>query len=286
MKPGLNIGDAYEYNITVADAMRAQFGAVVVHNLYATASMLSHMEWASRQHILPYLEDGEEGVGYHADIRHLAPTPVGATVNIKSTVTHVDGKFVTTKTEAWNDRGKIGEAVLVQALVRVDNLYNRATEAIPGQLAQNAHRPAMLWSEDCRSSFALSIKGFEHNFPCTRYDEWFICLGELNDHKITYKHEGPFLLKYETEELIDGLRRVYSGEQASFQSDFMQQILSINAAREQDRCRLEIGFRQPDEAKHKDDFETLKASLLCTRESLQEFCRTLGDQLNRFDSNL
>lgn len=285
MKPGLNIGDIYEMEVLVDESMRAQFGTVVVHNLYSTASMMTHMEWAARQHILPYLEEGEEGVGHQVEIKHLNPTPVGAKVKIKSTVTSVDAKSVVSKVEAWNEKHKIGEGVFAQSLVKVSDLAARSA-AVP--VAEAPPPPAaVLWSNDQKSSFSLMLKCFEHNFPCSRYDEWFICVGELSNSAQHVKHEGPFLLKYETEELIENLKRVYGGEQAAFKTDLLEPIFSLSIQAENEDCfGLKLGLKQRDDKKHKNDFELVSASMVCTKESLEQFCDALDAQLNRFDSGL
>ena len=125
MKTGLAVGHTYEYSLQVTEAMKARFGEVEVHDLYSTASMITHMEWAARQHILPYLEPGEEGVGYHIDVKHLNPTPIGAMVRVKSTVTQIEPKRVISFVEAWNDETKIGEGTITQALVLITDLKHR-----------------------------------------------------------------------------------------------------------------------------------------------------------------
>jgi predicted thioesterase len=122
MKPGLQVGEVYEFTLTVTEEMRAHFGEVEVHPLYSTASMITHMEWAARQHILPYLEPGEEGVGYHVDVKHLAPTPIGATVRVRATVMEVQLKRVTSHVEAWNDLTQIGDGTFIQGLVPIAKL--------------------------------------------------------------------------------------------------------------------------------------------------------------------
>lgn len=125
MKSGIRIGQAYEFEITVTEEMRAHFGEVTVHPLYSTAAMLTHMEWASRQHILPVLEDGEEGVGYRMEIDHFAPVPIGETVRITSTVTGIKPNRVICRCEAYHGPRKIGQALVTQAVLPLDKLHAR-----------------------------------------------------------------------------------------------------------------------------------------------------------------
>lgn len=48
-----------------------------VHPVYATYWMAKHMELVGRKVLLPFLEPGEEGVGYEVRVRHLAPALPG-----------------------------------------------------------------------------------------------------------------------------------------------------------------------------------------------------------------
>lgn len=53
MKEGLKVGDWAVLEIVVTEDMFAQFGDELVHPAYSTASMVYHMEWVSRDSLLP-----------------------------------------------------------------------------------------------------------------------------------------------------------------------------------------------------------------------------------------
>ena len=102
----ITIGHTYEFTAVVTEAMKASLHGVPVHDLYGTTAMIAHMEWAARQHILDSLEPGEEGVGYAIHVTHLNPTPIGATVRVRSEVTGVVTEpsgvvKVTSRVAAW-----------------------------------------------------------------------------------------------------------------------------------------------------------------------------------------
>lgn len=126
MKPGLSVGETYAFSLTVSEAMKGTLLDHPIHELYGTAAMIAHMEWAARQHILPYLEEGEEGVGHHINVRHLHPTPVGAEVRITSTVSEVGPRRVKSHVAAWWGEIRIGAGEVEQALVEKAILYQRA----------------------------------------------------------------------------------------------------------------------------------------------------------------
>jgi predicted thioesterase len=62
--------------------------------VYATPMMVSDVEYACRDFLLQHLDAGEDSVGAHVTIDHLAPTPLGLTVKIELKVVEVDRRKV------------------------------------------------------------------------------------------------------------------------------------------------------------------------------------------------
>ncbi len=121
MKSGLLPGAEAAVTVTVTQEMLATFEELgPVHSLYATWSMVRHMELACRKIILPFLEPGEEAVGYSIQVTHLAPTEVGDRVTARARLVSVTGRKIVCAVEAFNSKEKIGEGTQVQALVRKD----------------------------------------------------------------------------------------------------------------------------------------------------------------------
>lgn len=261
MKPGLRIGDRRELTIVVTEAMQARFEEAPVHSLYGTAALLQHMEQVARQHILPYLETGEEGVGYHIDLKHLQPTPIGASVRLCSTVTGLSANRVISRVEAWREphdkQGKpgekivgekIGEGFITQALVHVQALYAKAhraaseTETIENEPASSdvaalasgdEPPPATLQAQDETQHMALALLCWETGFfPCTRYDEWLICrVALVNGALQVFEEEGAFLLRHEIEECLEATQALLAGRITSFESDFLEPVLKLHLQR-------------------------------------------------------
>jgi len=63
--------------------------------VYATPRMVSDVEYACRDFLLQHLDAGEDSVGAHVSIDHLAATPLGLQVTIQATVAEVDRRKVT-----------------------------------------------------------------------------------------------------------------------------------------------------------------------------------------------
>jgi fluoroacetyl-CoA thioesterase len=62
--------------------------------VYATPKMVSDVEYACRDWLVGHLDAGEDSVGTHVSIDHLAATPLGLKVSIAVTVKEVDRKKV------------------------------------------------------------------------------------------------------------------------------------------------------------------------------------------------
>ena len=62
--------------------------------VYATPRMVSDVEYACREMLREHLEEGEDSVGTHVSIDHLAPTPMGMTVRIEVRIVEVDRRKV------------------------------------------------------------------------------------------------------------------------------------------------------------------------------------------------
>lgn len=117
MKPGLMEGHTSTINVTVTPDMFAQFEGKIIHPAYSTVSMVYHMEWASRQIILPYLEEDEEGMGGAVTVKHIAASPEGSKVTVTATLHQFIDNIVITKVTAHNEKGLIGVGEVKQVIL-------------------------------------------------------------------------------------------------------------------------------------------------------------------------
>ena len=93
MKPSLRSGLSATREVTVDESRCIGFmgkeGAV-----YATPRMVSDVEYTCRDMLLEHLDAGEDSVGAHVSIDHLAPTPIGLAATIEVRITEVDRRKV------------------------------------------------------------------------------------------------------------------------------------------------------------------------------------------------
>jgi predicted thioesterase len=87
--------------------------------VYATPMMILEMEMASSDAINKFLEPGWVTVGTEVDIRHLAATPVGATVRTRARVIAVERRLIRFEVEAFDDKRRIGEGRHARGLVNI-----------------------------------------------------------------------------------------------------------------------------------------------------------------------
>ena len=94
MKSTLKVGLASTVRLTVDDSRCIGFmgkeGMV-----YATPRMVLDVEHACRDLVLEHLDDGEDSVGAHVSIDHLAATPLGLEVTIDVAVVELEKRRVT-----------------------------------------------------------------------------------------------------------------------------------------------------------------------------------------------
>lgn len=117
MKAGVQIGESKTMTIEVTKEMIAQFAGEVVHPVYSTASMVYHMEWVSRQLLIPYLEASEEGMGAAVSVKHLAPSGLGTKVKLTAIISAVSDRRMTTVVTAENTVGLIGKGEVTQVIL-------------------------------------------------------------------------------------------------------------------------------------------------------------------------
>jgi fluoroacetyl-CoA thioesterase len=93
LKPSLKAGITTRREVVVDQERCIGFmgksGAV-----YATPRMVSDVEYTCRDFILPHLDAGEDSVGTHVTIDHLAATPMGLKVTIDIHVAEVERRKV------------------------------------------------------------------------------------------------------------------------------------------------------------------------------------------------
>ncbi len=126
LKPGLE-GRA-ETTVELADtALEVGSGSLRV---YATPCMAALMEGAACACLEEALPEGQTSVGTALNLRHTAATPVGMDVWAAASLTAVDGKKLTFEIEAFDETGKIGDAIHERFLVNEERFLQKAYDKL------------------------------------------------------------------------------------------------------------------------------------------------------------
>jgi fluoroacetyl-CoA thioesterase len=104
-------GMVEELTLSVEEQHTASHVGSGALRVLATPVMIAWMERASLRLLVNRLPAGQSSVGVRVEISHLAPTPQGFTVRVRSEVVAVEGFKVTFHVEAWDEIDKIGEGL-------------------------------------------------------------------------------------------------------------------------------------------------------------------------------
>ncbi|MEW6304938.1 MAG: enoyl-CoA hydratase-related protein [Verrucomicrobiota bacterium] len=128
MKPGLQVGLSSDLAWPVDPSQTITLGGEPAATVFATPSMVNLMEHAAREVLRPFLEDGEESVGVDVEVKHLAPTPLGANVRAVATVTGINGRTVSFDVLAFDHGGQIGSGKHRRAIIQLDRFIQHVGE--------------------------------------------------------------------------------------------------------------------------------------------------------------
>jgi predicted thioesterase len=85
--------------------------------VYATPKMVSDVEYTCREFLLQHLDPGEDTVGAHVSIDHLAPTPLGMQATVEVKVSEVDRRKVVLAFSVRDALEEVGRGTHVRFVV-------------------------------------------------------------------------------------------------------------------------------------------------------------------------
>ena len=97
----------------------------------ATPVLVGLMEEAALIAVEGLLPPGHQTVGTRLDITHVAATPVGLHVIARAELTRIDGRRLTFRIWADDERDRIGEGTHERIIVNVERFDARAQEKAP-----------------------------------------------------------------------------------------------------------------------------------------------------------
>lgn len=128
LKPGLT-GTADLLVGAEHTAPRVGSGMVAV---LATPVMINVIEAAALAAIEHLLPSGHQSLGIHLDVRHFAATPVGMRVLATAELTAIEGRTLTFRVEARDEREPIGDGTHRRVVVNVARFDGRVQRKLTG----------------------------------------------------------------------------------------------------------------------------------------------------------
>jgi fluoroacetyl-CoA thioesterase len=120
-RPELEAGTVGTASVVVAERDTAAAMALEPGDefpaVFATTRMIGLMELAAGRAMRALLQPGELSVGYAVEVKHTAPTPVGARVVAEATFVAREGKLYVFDVVARDPGGEIGRGRHVRAIV-------------------------------------------------------------------------------------------------------------------------------------------------------------------------
>jgi predicted thioesterase len=86
-------------------------------DVLSTPAMIMLMEMAAIEAVDPGLPAGFATVGFHVDVKHFAPAPLGSPVTARAKVTGVEGSKISFEVVAFCGDRKIGEGTHRRAVI-------------------------------------------------------------------------------------------------------------------------------------------------------------------------
>jgi predicted thioesterase len=123
LQPGLQFGKKVEITEDRCIGFMGREGMV-----YATPKMVSDVEYACRDWLVGHLDAGEDSVGTHVTIDHLAATPMGLQVSIQVSVKEVDRRKVTFEFSVRDPIEECGRGIHVRFVVENAKRNQRLAE--------------------------------------------------------------------------------------------------------------------------------------------------------------
>lgn len=98
----------------------------------ATPVMINVIEAAALAAVEHLLPAGHQSLGIHLDVRHFAATPIGMTIRAVAELVGVEGRTLTFRVEARDDREPIGDGSHQRVVVNVARFDARVQKKVGG----------------------------------------------------------------------------------------------------------------------------------------------------------
>jgi fluoroacetyl-CoA thioesterase len=125
MKSAPKIGTTSETTFVVEAKHCIEFATDGMPAVLSTPNLIGILERTARQAITPFLDVNERSVGVEIELRHLAPSPLGATVTATARVIGHSGRLIDFQIEARDEHELIVRGVHKRAIIQIASFAKR-----------------------------------------------------------------------------------------------------------------------------------------------------------------
>jgi fluoroacetyl-CoA thioesterase len=122
------VGTRGEQKLLVTSEVAINFLGLEGARVLSTPHMIGFMERTCRDTVLPLLDPGNDTVGTHVNVAHLAAAPMGMAVTFSAEVIGSTDRRIQFRVEAWDEKEKIGEGTHERAIINVAKFATRLAE--------------------------------------------------------------------------------------------------------------------------------------------------------------
>lgn len=126
--PSIPVGLKGEQKRVVTSDIAIDFVGLEGARVLATPALIMLLEMTCRNSIVPLLAAGYDSLGTEVNVRHLAATPIGMEVTIKSEVIAVDDRRVKFKVEAFDSKEQVADGTHERFIVNIERFAKRLAE--------------------------------------------------------------------------------------------------------------------------------------------------------------
>jgi len=130
MKSAPRIGTTGETTFLVEQMHCIEFATDGMPAVLSTPHLIGILERTARQSIAPFLDPDERSVGVEIDLKHLAPSPLGARVTATARVIGHTGRFVDFQIEARDEHELIVRGIHKRSIVHIESFARRVQAKI------------------------------------------------------------------------------------------------------------------------------------------------------------
>ena len=128
MSTAFQAGMSHELKIKTQPEHSARRFYPNLPDVFATPLLGGFMEQVSAELVDKHLNPGEQSVGVSMNLKHLAATPLGMEIRVKTEIVAVEGRKLTFQLEAFDEVEKIGEATHERFIIVADKFNARVAE--------------------------------------------------------------------------------------------------------------------------------------------------------------